>query len=288
MPSPVLRTVPLRAAVVALTTFAAAPACDATTILAPADPEAVAITLGLTGGLAGADYSFRVDGARGEVRGVRCVALCDFAPGDLLGTVSHGQVAYLAGLLDRAGAIGLDGRNFGQGCCDYSRIELRYDRGDRTARISGSEDRLPESLGDAVSAIAPLVRGTPSVIVAPHTTDADWPRDPYELGEVVLDGPLLRVEVSYSGGCALHPMDLVLWGGWMESYPVQINALISHRDADDPCDAIVSEVRSFDLGGLARAYRKAYGPAVGEPIRVILRLRDPIQGSASRTIEVQL
>lgn len=277
-----------RIAAAALAVVATTASCDPTGALAPADPQTVSITLGVTGGVGGADYAFTIDGGQGEVRGVRCLALCDFAAGQLLLVVSPEQVAYLAGLLDRAGAIGLDGRDFGEECCDQRLIELHYERGERMARISGTEGRFPDSLAYAVSAIAPLVRGVSPVIVAPQSTEADWPRDPYDLGAVRVDGLILRAAVSYSGGCEAHPMDLVLWGGWMESYPVQINALITHDGADDPCDAIVTEERSFDLGGLAKAYAESYGESGGEPIRVILRLWDPDPELATRAVEVEL
>ena len=46
----------------------------------------------------------------------------------------------------------------------------------------------------------------------------------------------------------------------MESSPVQINALVTHDDGDDPCDALVTEERAFDLTPLAEAYEAAYGP----------------------------
>lgn len=262
--------------------------CDPSDVLAPVDPDRIAITIAVTGGFASADYAFTVDGSDGEVRGVRCVALCDFAAGELLAVVSDGQVAYLSQLLDRAGAIGLDGRDFGQGCCDFNEIDLVYERGDRSAHVTGTEDRLPEALQDAVSAIVPLVRGVPPVIIAPGTIAEDWPRDPYTLGDVNIDGSILRADVTYSGGCERHPMDLVLWGGWLESFPVQINALITHDDRDDPCDAIVSEDRAFDLRGLARAYAEAYGSSGGAPLRVILRLADPTSGAPTRSIEIEL
>jgi hypothetical protein len=84
-------------------------------------------------------------------------------------------------------------------------------------------------------------------------------------------------------------MDLVLWGGWMESFPVQINALITHDDGDDPCDGVVTEERRFDLLPLREAYEDAYGAIGSTPTTVILRLWDPTSGSpAGRLVEVSL
>jgi hypothetical protein len=121
--------------------------------------------------------------------------------------------------------------------------------------------------------------------------------DTYSLGEVTVEGLTLSADVSYGGGCADHRMDLVIWGGWMESYPVQVNALITHDGANDPCDSVVSETRRFNLYPLAVAYDRSYGAAAlspsgpqtppPPPVRVVLRLLDPATGQL-RMIEVRL
>lgn len=67
------------------------------------------------------------------------------------------------------------------------------------------------------------------------------------LTDVTTDGYALTADVTYSGGCGQHRMDLVAWGGWLESFPVQVNGLVTHDDGDDACDAIVTEERVFDL-----------------------------------------
>ena len=49
----------------------------------------------------------------------------------------------------------------------------------------------------------------------------------------------------------------------MGSDPVQIRVFLSHDSFDDPCLAVITEERSFDLEPLKRAYRRSYG--VGSP-----------------------
>ena len=96
----------------------------------------------------------------------------------------------------------------------------------------------------------------------------------------------ITAEVSYGGGCEAHPMDLVFWGDWLESNPVQIEAFISHESNDDPCDAYLTETRRFDLLPLRDAYRQSHGAGAG-PITVILRLADP-QSGMSTAVEVTI
>jgi hypothetical protein len=263
--------------------------CYSPVSLGPVIPEDVSITLSVSGGIAGVQYTIEVDGAARQVRGLACAAFCDFEPGEVLVPISSAQVAALGRRLDDAGVVDLDGRNFGQECCDDFHYELTYRRGERSATVRGGGVRLPRDLADAVGLIHGLVGGVVPALVSPDTRDTDWPRDPYRLGQVDVDGLVLTAHLTYGGGCAQHRMDLVLWGGWMESFPVQINALISHDDSDDPCDAVVTEERSFALLPLREAYEEAYGPIGANRPTVILRLWDPLSASPlGRLVEVVL
>jgi hypothetical protein len=276
-------------ALLTLAALLALPACDTTDLLGPVNPEEVTITLAVTGGFAAVDYAITVDGRAGEVRGVRCVRLCDFVPGELLVALSSEQVAELARRLDESGVMELNGTDFGSGCCDLLYVDLTYVRGPRATHVRGRQDRLPEALAVAVRHIEPLARRTVPLLVSPSTSDSGWPRDPYVLGAVTVQNYRLTAEVTYGGGCRQHRMDLVAWGGWMESFPVQINALVTHEDGDDPCDAVATEVRSFDLIPLALAYEESFGPIGQERPTVILRLWDPLSGSpVGRLVEVVL
>jgi len=76
-------------------------------------------------------------------------------------------------------------------------------------------------------------------------------------------------------------MDLVTWGPWLESDPVQVNALITHDGRDDSCEALVSEDREFDLGPVVRAWLSEFGAGAGAPRSVVLRLADPSGGQGA-------
>jgi hypothetical protein len=258
-------------------------------LLVPIPAEDVTITLAVSGGFAGVSWSIVVDGADREVRGGACGNFCDWSPGDVLLAISEEQVATLAQALDDAGVPDLDGRDFGTGCCDFFHYDLGYQRGPRLYGFRGTDDRFPTALAEVVRQVAALGQGRVPMIVAPETSEDDWPRDAFTLGVVTVDAAGLSAEVTYGGGCARHRMDLVAYGGWMESNPVQVNALITHDDGGDPCDAIVAETRTFDLGPLRAAWVRAYGEIGEERPTVVLRLRDPaLLGGPVRSITVQL
>ncbi len=263
--------------------------CYSPSTLGPVIPGDVTITLSVSGGFAGVQYAIEVDGASGVVRGLSCQAFCDFEAGAVILPVSSAQVEALGRRLDEAGVMAMDGQDFGLQCCDDFHYQLTYRRGERTSRVTGGGASLPRGVAGAVGLLHGLVRGTVPTLVSPDTRDTDWPRDAYQLGEVHVDGLILGAGLTYGGGCGQHRMDLVLWGGWMESYPVQINALITHDDGDDPCDAVVTDERTFVLVPLREAYEDAYGPIGSDRPTVILRLWDPLSASPlGRLVEVVL
>lgn len=258
-------------------------------LLLPVPAEEVTVTLAVSGGIAGVSYSIVVDGAAGEVRGGACDSFCDWEPGDLLLPISAEQVRALSARLDESGVLDLDGEDLGDTCCDIFHIELVYERGSRIARVEGTEDRFPPALASAVQTLMGFAQKRAAMLVAPNTDRSEWPRDPYILGEVRVDGLVLEAELSYGGGCADHRLDLVGLGGWLESHLVQMEALITHDDGDDGCDALVIDERRFDLRPLRASYIAAYGPIGATRPRVILRLWDPTSASpVGRLVEVEL
>jgi hypothetical protein len=90
-----------------------------------------------------------------------------------------------------------------------------------------------------------------------------WPRDARVIQGAEMRGEQVRVDLSYGGGCSVHHFNLVVGGGWMESNPVQVNAIVSHDAHNDNCDALLFRTVHFDLRPLKRAYQDAYG--VGTP-----------------------
>ena len=233
------------------------------------------IRLQVSGGFAGVNYTLVVDGPGGTVVGETCEAGCDFQDGEVLATLSEEQAEYVSDLFRDAGIHGLDGTDFGVECCDqfYYILSFRDEAG--TSSVRGNSEVFPSDLRDAVAQIHALYSGTLPIVVDQDGGLENWPLDWATIDEVSLQGDLLELAVHFSGGCATHDFNLVAWGGWMESFPVQIQTLLSHDGKDDPCDAVVTERLTFDLRPLQKAYEESYG--VGQPgeTTVIISLANP-------------
>lgn len=265
--------------------------CDDIGPLAPVDPDEVRITLEVSGGFAGVGYTIAVDGADRGVVGVSCLSSCSFEPGDVVVPLSAEQVAALAGALEEVGVTAWDGRDFGVECCDRFRYDLTYLSGDRSVHLTGGGGRLPADLARVIARLHGLVYGIVPALISPDTRDTDWPRDAYTLGPTSVDGLGLTAELQYGGGCRQHRIDLVVWGDWIQtaSSTPHINALLTHDDGDDTCEALLTDERSFDLGPLRDAYERAFGPIGDERPMVVLRLWDPLSANPlGRLIEVRL
>ena len=83
-------------------------------------------------------------------------------------------------------------------------------------------------------------------------------RDELTIRGVAIEGIILEVYVSYGGGCGDHEFILLGRPSFMESFPVQIDLYVHHRNIDDYCDAIVSDTLCFDLRRVAELYEGTY------------------------------
>ncbi len=247
--------------------------------------EEVSIRMRVTGGFAGVDYSFTVDGQTGAVVGEACVQLCDFRAGELLVRLSRRQVQELVLQFENGGILGLGRRDFGTQCCDQFHFEIDYRNGNRAALLTGSSEVMPPALGPAIATMMSLARKTLPAVVDFQTRPDSWPRDPVvALRDVTVDGGVLTIAVSHGGGCADHTFDAVAWGGWKESNPVQVDLFLSHDAKGDLCEALVFRDLRFDLTPLRRAYVRDYAPAGPTTIRI--RIADPVTPGAGVVREV--
>jgi len=252
----------------------------------PVGPQAerIYIEVQVSGGIASADYAYAVDGDESVVRGITCNSGCDFEPGETIAQLTPAQVLYLADLLTDAGIVGHDGVDFGVECCDQFYYAIGYRDGDRESSVMGSSGALPDGLAGAAGELDLLLRSVLPIIIDWNSQPDDWPRAPMLLREYSLVGSVLSLDVEYGGGCATHELDLVALGGWLESFPVQVNVLVAHEDHDDACDALIRRTLRFNLMPLREDYEASY--SVGEPgeTTIILRLTVP-DGGELRTIE---
>jgi hypothetical protein len=83
-------------------------------------------------------------------------------------------------------------------------------------------------------------------------------RDELKISGGAIDGIVLKVEVSYGGGCGDHEFILLGRPDFKESFPVQIDLYVHHRNIDDYCDAIVSDTLCFDLRRIVELYEGIY------------------------------
>lgn len=237
------------------------------------------VRLHVTGGFAGADYTVVLDGSARSLVGESCINLCDFQAGETLRNLTSDQVDYVWDLFQDAAVLGLDGEDFGTQCCDQFYVDLEYSDSRGRSRVKGSVGALPQGLNVALGSVQGMVFGTLPLVVNFLTNPSSWPKDGFRIENAGVAGHNLQLTLSYGGGCKTHDVQVVAWGGWMESFPVQVRLFISHEDFDDPCDAWITEEFSFDLVPLKLAYEESYGR--GQPGETILKLllEDPMLAS---------
>ncbi len=95
--------------------------------------------------------------------------------------------------------------------------------------------------------------------------------DEYALNSAIIDGDILKVNLSYSGGCETHQFTLVASNTFLESFPVQLHVYIAHNANGDTCEAYPTEDYHFDLTSIKSMYQEAYRQEAGT---IILRLKD--------------
>ncbi|MFX0063123.1 MAG: hypothetical protein ACFFC7_13175 [Candidatus Hermodarchaeota archaeon] len=89
------------------------------------------------------------------------------------------------------------------------------------------------------------------------------PRDPLSINSIELNNDILKVKVSFGGGCKDHSFALIASRGFMESDPVQVNVLLSHDASNDLCEALITQDLAFDLSPLKEAWQQAYQQTSG-------------------------
>lgn len=62
-----------------------------------------------------------------------------------------------------------------------------------------------------------------------------------------INGDILTIEVSYSGGCEEHSFKLYFNGNYKKSLPPKVNFELEHDPKGDACRSIVQKTLKFDI-----------------------------------------
>lgn len=75
--------------------------------------------------------------------------------------------------------------------------------------------------------------------------------DNYSIVNAFIDGDILNLDVTYSGGCKEHSFELIGSGQVLESLPPQRNVLLVHHANGDDCRELMGERIMFNVKNLA-------------------------------------
>lgn len=106
----------------------------------------------------------------------------------------------------------------------------------------GSEEHTADGDGDGPGSEA----SGPTPIVSCASGEAAA-SDPYEIHSRSVEGDVLRIAVTYGGGCAQHDFRLCYEPALLDTDPVQINLRLDHDAHGEACRRIDREVLELDL-----------------------------------------
>jgi hypothetical protein len=87
--------------------------------------------------------------------------------------------------------------------------------------------------------------------------------DPVELRSASFDGSVLKVDVSYSGGCEEHAFTLYSADQMIAIYPPLVYVAIVHDARGDRCEAYISETIDVDMSTLIESLNSSFGMDLG-------------------------
>lgn len=90
----------------------------------------------------------------------------------------------------------------------------------------------------------PVIVVNDSLYAYYHSTK---PKDEFSFSDGEITGDILRLTVSFLGGCEEHKFELIAWGGISKTNPPIGHFLLTHDSHADTCRAEMSEVLLFDL-----------------------------------------
>jgi hypothetical protein len=89
---------------------------------------------------------------------------------------------------------------------------------------------------------------------------SEFKTDAVNIDTAYITNDSVSFNVDYGGGCKEHRFSLLAASYFLESFPVQVNILLSHDSNDDKCKALVTKTGiKFNLAPIKNEYRKSYG-----------------------------
>lgn len=96
-------------------------------------------------------------------------------------------------------------------------------------------------------------------------------RDQLNVNTVLLNNDEIKFNVSYSGGCKEHAVELFALKEIQKSNPAQVTILLSHNANNDMCEAYLTKTVSFNLSNLKNHLTSTYNISD----KVLLIIHDP-------------
>lgn len=83
---------------------------------------------------------------------------------------------------------------------------------------------------------------------------SDRESDNFEVENASLEGDILSIDISYSGGCEDHEFDLYFNGAYMKSLPPKANLFLKHNANGDACRSMIKQTLRFNIKKVKASY----------------------------------
>lgn len=115
-----------------------------------------------------------------------------------------------------------------------------------TAQVA--PDRVPPLLSYLIWELENELESNPTCRVL--RTPNVYPNAPLTMNGVTIVDGCMKINVSYSGGCATHLFALTWDGDWIGREDLEVNLKLYHLSNGDLCEAWMTEAPGWDLSAL--------------------------------------
>ena len=111
--------------------------------------------------------------------------------------------------------------------------------------------------------------GSDGIILGDKENTASLKFDRYNLNDIKVVGDIVKINISYSGGCRDHEFKLIAQNYFGESDSPKAELVLSHNSNLDPCEAFLTEEHSFNLLPLKYEFIKKFEKDSGTILMVL-------------------